>query len=64
MKRMEKMIKERQLAPNEEPQEEEEINCGFCYDNKRHANIDLYFLDRANNMRVCKYCPYCGRALE
>lgn len=56
------MIKYKELAPIEQPQEEEK--CGFCYDNKHHANIDLYFFDRANNMRVCKYCPNCGRFLE
>lgn len=56
------MINEEKLAPNYEPQEEE--RCGFCYDNKKKANIDLYFFDRANNMRLCKYCPYCGRSLE
>lgn len=56
------MINEKELAPNEQPLEL--LNCGFCYDNKHHANIDLYFLDRANNMRICKYCPNCGRELE
>lgn len=57
------MIKEN-LVPNFQPQTDFEIGCGFCYDNKKKTNIDLYFLDRANNMRVCKYCPYCGRELE
>lgn len=58
------MIKYKELAPIEQPQQEEEEKCGFCYDNKHHANIDLYFFDRANNMRICKYCPNCGRFLE
>ena len=45
-------------------EQEIEIGCGFCYDNRRHKEIPLFFLDRANNMRPCKYCPFCGRELE
>lgn len=44
--------------------EEEEFGCGFCWDKKKRKNKELFFLDRANNMRVCEYCPYCGRPLN
>lgn len=42
---------------NNEPQ----IGCGFCWDKRKQEEKELYFLDRANNMRICIYCPYCGR---
>lgn len=38
-------------------------HCGFCYDEKAHKNIELYYIDRANNMRPCVYCPACGRKM-
>ena len=38
-----------------------EIGCGFCWDKKRKTEKELFFLDAANNMRTCIYCPYCGR---
>ena len=41
--------------------EEEEIGCGFCWDRKRKKEKELFFLDAANNMRVCNFCPSCGR---
>jgi len=41
--------------------EEEEFGCGFCWDKKRKKEKELFFLDAANNMRVCSYCPSCGR---
>lgn len=41
--------------------EEQQLGCGFCKDRRTQQDIELYFLDRANNMRVCIYCPYCGR---
>ena len=40
-----------------------EIGCGFCRDKRKNKDIDLYFIDRANNMRPCAYCPSCGRKL-
>ena len=40
-----------------------DLGCGFCYDARSKRNIELYFLDRANNMRPCDYCPSCGRKL-
>lgn len=38
-----------------------EFGCGFCWDKKRNKEKELFFLDRANNMRICTYCPNCGR---
>ena len=43
---------------------ETEIGCGFCWDKKRKKSKELFFLDAANNMRVCDYCPSCGRKYE
>ena len=40
---------------------EEQFGCGFCWDKKKKKNKELFFIDNANNMRVCNYCPYCGR---
>lgn len=38
-----------------------EFGCVFCWDKKRNKEKELFFLDKANNMRVCTYCPNCGR---
>lgn len=38
-----------------------EIGCNFCWDRKKQQSKELFFLDAANNMRICNYCPYCGR---
>ena len=47
------------------PQTQElEFGCGYCWDKKRKKNKELFFLDAANNMRICNYCPYCGRKYE
>ena len=46
------------------PVVEDEFGCGYCWDKKRKKSKELFFLDAANNMRVCNYCPYCGRAYE
>ena len=40
---------------------ETEIGCGYCWDKKRKKEKELFFLDAANNMRICNFCPYCGR---
>lgn len=40
------------------------FGCGFCWNAKRNQSKELYFLDAANNMRVCLFCPYCGRKYE
>ena len=42
----------------------QEIGCGFCWDKRKSENIELWFIDRANNMRLCSYCPSCGRKYE
>lgn len=41
-----------------------EIGCGFCWNKKRKQNKELFFLDTANNMRECTFCPSCGRRLD
>ena len=48
----------------QQPIEEVEIGCGYCWDRKKKKEKELFFLDAANNMRVCNYCPYCGRKYE
>ena len=42
---------------------EPEFGCGFCWDKRAQKDKEIFFFDAANNMRICKYCPYCGRAL-
>lgn len=44
-----------------EQNSEIEFGCGFCWDSKKKKDKELFFLDKANNMRICNYCPYCGR---
>jgi hypothetical protein len=40
----------------------EDYGCKYCWDNRKQQEKEpLYFFDTANNMRVCNYCPYCGR---
>lgn len=41
-----------------------EFGCKFCWDRKRKKEKELFFLDAANNMRICNYCPYCGRPYD
>ena len=49
----------------EQPVVQEELfGCGYCWDKKKKINKELFFLDRANNMRVCSFCPNCGRELR
>lgn len=43
---------------------EPDFGCGFCWDKKKQKTKELYFLDAANNMRVCTYCPSCGRKFD
>ncbi len=43
---------------------EEQFGCGFCWDKKKKKSKELFFLDNANNMRVCNFCPACGRKYE
>ena len=51
---------EEYLYPKTE-QPQLEFGCGFCWDKKRNQEKELFFLDKANNMRICHYCPSCGR---
>lgn len=37
------------------------FGCGYCWDGKRKKEKSLFFLDAANNMRPCLFCPSCGR---
>ena len=39
----------------------EEFGCYYCWDNYKKKDKELFFLDAANNMRICDYCPACGR---
>ena len=41
-----------------------EFGCGFCWDKKKNESKELFFLDNANNMRLCTFCPNCGRKYE
>lgn len=43
---------------------EPEFGCGFCWDKRKNKSKELYFLDAANNMRICTYCPSCGRKFD
>lgn len=45
----------------EEPVQTEEYGCKFCLDQRSGKEKELYFFDPANNMRLCKFCPWCGR---
>ena len=45
----------------QEHEETVEFGCGFCWDKKRNKEKELFFLDKANNMRICTFCPNCGR---
>ena len=39
-----------------------EFGCFYCWDSKRNKEKEqLYFFDAANNLKVCDYCPKCGR---
>lgn len=40
---------------------ESNSGCAYCWDEKRKKNKELFFLDSANNMRICECCPACGR---
>lgn len=53
-----------EMLSSTEPTSEVEFGCGFCWDKKKNKNKELFFLDAANNMRICNYCPYCGRKYE
>ena len=38
-----------------------EFGCKFCWDSRQKKAKELFFLDKANNVRLCNYCPNCGR---
>lgn len=40
---------------------EEEYGCTYCWDKRKKTEKQLFFFDHANNLRVCHYCPNCGR---
>lgn len=54
-------FEESETTATTELNEEEEFGCKFCYDRRKKKDKELFFLDHANNMRVCLFCPYCGR---
>lgn len=39
----------------------EEFGCFFCWDDKKKQEKELWFFDAANNLKLCDYCPKCGR---
>lgn len=43
------------------PKEDSEFGCSFCWDKKKEKEKELYFFDAANNLRLCHFCPNCGR---
>lgn len=51
------------MENNYKNKQEEEFGCGFCWDKRKQKEKELFFLDVANNMRPCTYCPSCGRKL-
>ena len=58
-----KYVEEEELYEVQQlPSAEEEYGCKFCWDRRKKKNKELFFLDAANNMRVCLYCPWCGRS--
>lgn len=55
---------EEEQTESQSQSQEFEFGCGFCWDKRRQKNKELFFLDAANNMRVCSYCPSCGRKYQ
>lgn len=43
---------------------EEEFGCPYCWNKKKKQEKELYFFDASNNLRLCRYCPNCGRKYE
>jgi hypothetical protein len=58
-----KYYTEQEYYKSQESQEEvrEEYGCSYCWDRRKNKEKELFFLDNANNMRICNYCPSCGR---
>jgi len=42
----------------------EEYGCPFCWDKRTRRERELSYFDHANNLRICRYCPNCGRKYE
>ena len=40
-----------------------EEGCFVCQD-KKGKNQDVFYFDKANNMRDSKFCPNCGRKIS
>ena len=40
----------------------QDFGCQFCWDKRTKKDIEIYFFDKANNMRLCSFCPNCGRS--
>ena len=38
-----------------------DFGCFYCWDKKREKEKELFFFDHANNLKLCQYCPVCGR---
>lgn len=53
-----------QLQDTTEPLEMDEFGCAFCWDKRKQKSKELFFFDAANNMRICNYCPHCGRKYD
>ena len=42
-----------------------DFGCPYCWDKKKdQSKPPLYFFDAANNLRLCNFCPNCGRKYE
>ena len=37
--------------------------CFVCQD-KKGKNQDVFYFDKANNMREANFCPHCGRKIS
>ena len=52
---------EEDLEIQDQPITEEEPFCYYCWDKKKQKDRELFFIDATNNLRVCRFCPNCGR---
>ena len=48
-------------SSNEVITTQEEYGCPFCWDKKKQQEKELYFFDHKSNLRLCYFCPNCGR---
>ena len=39
----------------------DEYGCPYCWDSRKKQEKELWFFDAANNLKLCDYCPKCGR---